>query len=106
MKLLSLMVDSKKRIQLRAEAFYFEFSPFQWDDAEICLRAYKKGIYVGLFHAKFKHGGHRQGGMRIWNSDLHDRQDEINAARLYKLYGDDLEDIKIRVDSVNNNPLI
>jgi glycosyltransferase involved in cell wall biosynthesis len=66
------------------------FAPFQWDDAELCLRAWVQGLHVGHYSAKFKLGGLGEGGMRIWNNELHHRQDELNVKRLYLLYEDKL----------------
>lgn len=77
------------------------FAPFQWDDAEVCLRAYTKGLKVGWYKANFQYGGGGEGGMRIWNNILHHRQDKVNAAKVYDLYGSQLAEIQVMVDKAN-----
>ncbi|GAB3513172.1 hypothetical protein GCM10027341_54850 [Spirosoma knui] len=80
-----------------------QFAPFQWDDAEVCLRAWTLGLRVGHYPAKFKIGGLGTGGMRIWNNELHHRQDEVNIKRVYALYEDKLDYIDSLVDSCNRS---
>ena len=46
----------------------FSFAPFQFDDCELCLRAWLKGLQVGWYDARFK--SLSAGGMRIWNSSF------------------------------------
>ena len=77
------------------------YAPFQWDDAEICLRAYAVGLKVGWYPAGFGHGGTGEGGMRIWNNALHHRQDETNARQLYQVYGHQLARIQATVEEAN-----
>ena len=77
------------------------FAPFQWDDAEICLRAWLNGLHVGHYPAKFRLGNLGLGGMQIWNKELHHRQDEVNARKLYEAYASELPGINALVDKCN-----
>jgi GT2 family glycosyltransferase len=79
------------------------FAPFQWDDAEVCLRAYLIGLKVAWYRTNFKIGSGGEGGMRIWNTVLHHRQDAVNAEKLYKLYDEKFNYIQTIVDEANNN---
>ena len=82
--------------------FDTQFAPFQWDDAEVCLRAWTHGLRVGHYAAKFKNGGLGTGGMQLWNNELHQRQDEVNVKRIYDLYEDQLSHIDSLVDQCNS----
>ena len=64
------------------------FAPFQFDDTELCLRAWTVGLQVGWYPARFKINALGNGGMRIWNSDLTKRQSEVNAKEIDDRYGD------------------
>ena len=64
------------------------FAPFQFDDTELCLRAWTVGLQVGWYPARFKINALGNGGMRIWNSDLTERQSEVNAKKIIDRYGD------------------
>jgi GT2 family glycosyltransferase len=75
------------------------FAPFMWDEVELCIRAYKAGFKVGWYDAAFK--SITEGGMRIYNDQLHHRQDEANAKKLYNLYGEELDEIQSLVDKAN-----
>ena len=67
----------------------FSFAPFQFDDSELCLRAWLKGLQVGWYDARFK--SLSAGGMRIWNSSFTGEQCRRNAAKLYLMYKDKKE---------------
>ena len=67
----------------------FSFAPFQFDDCELCLRAWLKGLQVGWYDARFK--SLSAGGMRIWNSSFTGEQCRRNAAKLYLMYKDKKE---------------
>ena len=82
------------------------FAPFQWDDAELCLRAWLVGLRVGHYSAKFKIGGLGTGGMQIWNNELHQRQDEVNAKLLYSKYNSHLNYVNSLVDTCNRQMLM
>lgn len=79
------------------------FAPFQWDDAEVCLRAYTLGLKVGWYKTQFNLGQGGEGGMRIWNLDLHHRQDEVNAKKIYQLYSDQFEYFQEIIDKANED---
>jgi len=78
------------------------FAPFQWDDAEVCLRAYALGLKVAWYRTNFNVGVGGTGGMRIWNTVLHHRQDEVNANKIYQLYSDRFEEFQSIVDKAND----
>lgn len=62
----------------------FSFAPFQFDDIELCLRAWLNGLSVGWYNAGFT--SLTTGGMRIWNSSFTGEQCRKNAAKLYQMY--------------------
>jgi hypothetical protein len=78
------------------------YAPFMWDYSEICLKAWLLGLKVGWFPAKLNFGALGVGGMRIWNQELHNRQDEINVSKLYKTYGNKFQKIDSLVTKANN----
>ena len=63
----------------------FSFAPFQFDDTELCLRAWLSGLKVGWYNAGFT--SLVAGGMRIWNNKLTQEQVERNSRLLHKMYG-------------------
>lgn len=77
------------------------FAPFQWDDAEICLRAWLCGLRVGHYSAQFHIGRLGTGGMQLWNSELHHQQDEENVKKLYALYGSQVSQIDALIADCN-----
>ena len=79
------------------------YAPFQWDDADLSLRAWLSGLHVAYYHTGFKIGGLGLGGMQLWNKELHHRQDEVNVRRLYEEYGDRLPEIDSMVENANSN---
>lgn len=70
----------------------FSFAPFQYDDYELCARAWLKGLQVGWYDAKFK--SLSTGGMRLWNQYFAQQQTEKNSRLLYSLYNQHKEDIR------------
>ncbi len=93
---------------IRRELFFkklinidINYAPFQWDDAELCLRSWLLGLSVAWYPANFRIGALGDGGMRIWNSKLHNRQDEVNIKYLYNNYGKNLDYINELVDNCN-----
>lgn len=73
----------------------FSFAPFQYDDCELCLRAWLSGLKVGYYKAGFT--SLSAGGMRIWNSSFTLSQCERNGRKLYEMYKDKKEEIDLRV---------
>lgn len=78
----------------------FTFAPFQFDDCELCLRAWLNGLQVGWYKSGFR--SLSAGGMRIWNSSFAGSQCRRNAARLYTLYRDRKEAIDRLVADARN----
>ena len=78
----------------------FNFAPFQYDDCELCLRAWLNGLQVGWYDAEFK--SLSAGGMRIWNSQFTDEQCLRNQKKLYDLYKDQKEVVDNLVINANN----
>lgn len=64
----------------------FQFAPFQFDDYELCARAWLTGLQVGWYDARFK--SLSAGGMRLWNSAFTTEQSQRNGNKLYRLYKD------------------
>lgn len=78
----------------------FRFAPFQFDDDEICMRAWLCGLLVGWYDARFK--SLSAGGMRIWNNEFSKEQMERNGKLLYQLYADKIEEVKSLVAASNS----
>lgn len=68
----------------------FRFAPFQFDDYELCVRAWLEGLEVGWYDAGFR--SLTAGGMRVCNNDFTREQVQINSRLLYQLYADRQQD--------------
>jgi len=77
------------------------FAPIQWDDAELCLRAWLAGLQVGWYEVNFQSGKYGIGGTRIWNNQLLERQNIVNAQKLYERYSNNFEEIRRLVELAN-----
>lgn len=77
----------------------FSFAPFQFDDYELCARAWLQGLQVGWYDAKFK--SLSVGGMRLWNGSFTQEQTQRNGKRLYAMYADKIEEIRKKVEACN-----
>ena len=77
----------------------FSFAPFQFDDYELCARAWLLGLQVGWYDAKFK--SLSVGGMRLWNGSFTQEQTQRNGKRLYAMYADKIEEIRKKVEACN-----
>lgn len=77
----------------------FCFAPFQFDDYELCARAWLQGLQVGWYDAKFK--SLSVGGMRLWNGSFTQEQTQRNGKRLYAMYADKIEEIRKKVEACN-----
>ena len=77
----------------------FSFAPFQFDDYELCARAWLQGLQVGWYDAKFK--SLSVGGMRLWNGSFTQEQTQRNGKRLYAMYADKIDEIHKKVDACN-----
>ena len=73
----------------------YSFAPFQYDDFELCLRAWTVGLKVGWYDAGFT--SLSVGGMRLWNNAFTQTQWERNSRTLYNLYRDKIEEILAKV---------
>lgn len=71
------------------------FIPFQFDDYELCARAWLSGLQVGWYDARFR--SLSVGGMRLWNNAFTQEQSERNGKQLYALYRDKKDEILQRV---------
>ena len=91
----------RTQFQTVLKSIDINFAPFQWDDAEVCMRAWISGLHVGHYSARFKLGKLGTGGMQIWNNELHHRQDEVNIRRVYEIYGSKLPYINALVEQCN-----
>ena len=76
-----------------------DFAPFQYDDDELCLRAWLKGLQVGWYDAGFK--SLTAGGMRLWNQGFTGEQSQRNGKRLYQMYAHRMKEILSKVDESN-----
>ena len=81
----------------------FDFAPFQYDDNELCLRAWLNGLQVGRYIAHFK--SLSAGGMRIWNTLFTSEQCIHNQKLLYDKYMDKKEEIDKLVHGANQKYL-
>ena len=77
----------------------FRFAPFQFDDYEICARAWLCGLQVGWYPALFK--SLSTGGMRIWNNQFTKEQSEKNGKLLYSLYSERRNELHAAVEKAN-----
>jgi GT2 family glycosyltransferase len=67
------------------------FAPFQCDDVDLCLRAWKAGFQVGLYSTAFVRDV-GMGGMRLFNPEKMGPQARKNWRIIYKRYGRDIAD--------------
>lgn len=77
----------------------FRFAPFQFDDYELCARAWFCGLQVGWYDAGFR--SLTAGGMRLWNNAFTKEQGQRNGELLYRLYADKQDEIRRLVKESN-----
>jgi len=65
------------------------FAPYQCDDVDLCLRAWKAGLQVGLYSTEFVRDV-GMGGMRIFNAEQLPEQAKKNWKIIYDRYGTDV----------------
>lgn len=65
----------------------FRFAPFQYDDDELCSRAWLCGLEVGWYDARFS--SLTAGGMRLWNRAFTQEQMVKNSRLLYQIRATD-----------------
>lgn len=73
----------------------FRFAPFQFDDYELCIRAWLKGLKVGWYDAGFR--SLTAGGMRLYNNEFTREQSDRNGRLLYNIYADRQDDLRQKV---------
>lgn len=78
----------------------FRYAPFQFDDYEICARAWLSGLQVGWYDARFK--SLSVGGMRLWNKAFTEEQSARNGRRLYDMYAGKIDAIHQMIASLNS----
>jgi len=79
----------------------YDFAPFQFDDYELCARAWMENLQVGWYDAGFR--SLSVGGMRLWNSAFTKEQAERNGRLLYNMYADKIEDIHKKTEWANRH---
>jgi hypothetical protein len=82
------------------------YAPCQWDDTELCLRAWVAGAKVGWYDAKLKHAFQSGGGMWTANKPLLAYQEDRNAPKIYESYGSRLDWIQSQFDQANRQQMI
>ena len=76
-----------------------QFAPFQYDDDELCLRAWLSGLQVGWYDARFR--SLSAGGMRLWNKGFTGEQSQRNGRRLYQMYAHRMDEVLEKVRESN-----
>jgi len=92
---------NKKLFDEKLKNIDFSFAPFQYDDAELCLRAWINGLQVGWYNAGFK--SLSAGGMRIWNTQFIKEQVILNQKLLFDMYKDKKEVLDKLVNDANSD---
>lgn len=75
------------------------FAPFQYDDDELCMRAWLCGLQVGWYNAGFR--SLSAGGMRLWNNVFAHEQMDRNGKLLYSMYADKADKLAQLVSESN-----
>lgn len=78
----------------------FSYAPFQYDDYEVCLRAWLCGLEVGSYSANFR--SLAAGGMRLWNNAFTQEQMRRNGPQLYYSFKDKMAEIRDKVEKANS----
>lgn len=94
---------NKKLFDEKLKFIDFNFAPFQYDDCELCLRAWLNGLQVGWYNAAFK--SLSAGGMRIWNTQFIQEQCMRNQKLLYDMYKDKKELLDVLINELNDKHL-
>ena len=81
----------------------FQFAPFQFDDYELCARAWLANLQVGWYDARFQ--SLSVGGMRLWNNTFTGEQIQRNGKRLYQLYKDKKIEILQKIEEAKQQTL-
>lgn len=78
----------------------YDLAPFQYDDYEVCMRAWLEGLQVGSYDAHFH--SLSAGGMRLWNNAFTQEQVRRNGPVIYEMYHDKIDSIRTLVKQSNN----
>lgn len=81
----------------------FQFAPFQFDDYELCARAWLANLQVGWYNAQFQ--SLSVGGMRLWNNAFTCEQSQRNGKRLYQLYKNKKLEILQKIEEAKQQTL-
>lgn len=81
----------------------FRLAPFQFDDDELCARAWMQGLQVGWYDAQFK--SLTAGGMRLWNRAFTQEQMARNGRLLYERCASERDAIAQKVAEAQNTLL-
>lgn len=74
----------------------FRLAPFQFDDDELCARAWMQDLEVGWYDAQFK--SLTAGGMRLWNRAFTQEQMARNGRLLYDMCSSERELLTQKVE--------
>lgn len=78
----------------------YSLAPFQYDDDELCLRAWLTGLQVGWYDAGFR--SLTVGGMRIWNQGFTGEMIRRNSPVIYDRFIQKKETINQLVSDCND----
>ena len=78
----------------------YEFTPFQFDDYELCARAWLSGLQVGWYDAHFR--SLTAGGMRLYNNDFTREMSDRNGRLLYQKYSARRQELRQAVERARN----
>jgi glycosyltransferase involved in cell wall biosynthesis len=94
-------------IFLRREEFMemgsidLEFAPFQCDDIDFCIRAWKNDFKVGLYIPDFIRSD--RGGQSLFGLDSHSSQVKRNWKKIYQRYGKKISENRIKKKAQKSN---
>lgn len=79
----------------------YSLAPFQFDDDEICFRAWLSGLQVGWYDAEFR--SLTAGGMRIWNNGFAGEMMKRNSQMIFQKFFHCKDDIMELVNECNKS---